>query len=288
MKRKFLFLTFIILSITVFAQNRHFDYSPSFRYSPDRDGDIAWENDRVAFRIYGKKSSQDKGLSGVDCWHKKVNYPILDKWYNHQFNGKNYHTDYGEGCDQYHVSSSRGCGGIGIWKDNELFTSGSYDSWEVISITQTTLQFKLTYCHTINSTEITETRIITLENGSQLYQAESQFLSNSKPIVGFEIAVGLSTDEQANAKVTFNSKEGWLSVWHDLGDNKGKIGTGAIVDTKYLVKMFEDKPEVGSSNALAIVKTDSNGKIKYSAGFAWKEAQYITSEKEWNSYLSNF
>lgn len=291
MKKTILFTLLLTLSLSVLAQTTEvtksdFSYAPGFRYCPDRDYDLAWENDLVAFRIYGKEPHKNAGNSGVDCWHKRVSYPILDKWYSQPFEGKTYHEDYGEGCDQYHVGTSRGCGGVGIWKDNAVHPSGLYESWEVISQTQTTLKFKLTYRFKLEDEEILETRVITIENGSQLYHAESQFTKNTQPVKGLEIAVGLNTFDISDVEVSLNEEEGWLSVWHSLGNESGKIGTGAIVDTKYLVKMLDHKPEDGApSNAIAIIKTDDNGIIKYKAGFAWEKAGKIQDKETWNEYL---
>jgi hypothetical protein len=274
--------------VPTFAQEKEHVYAPSFRYAPDRDFDLAWENDLVAFRVYGLQPTPDAGLSGVDCWHKKVAYPIADKWYKGNLAKSGYyHKEHGEGCDRYHVGKTRGCGGVGIWKNNEILRSGLYESWEVISQTQTSLSFKLVYSWNIDGERIVENRIITLENGSQLYEAISYFTKNSIPIKDMEIAIGLST-QNGIAKVSFNEEEGWFSAWHTLGEGYGMIGTGAIVSTAYLVKMFEQKSEnKDESHALAIVKTDANGVIKYKSGFAWEMADKITTQQAWNAYLSN-
>jgi len=59
------------------------------RFVPERTDDYTWENNKVAFRVYGpvaQKMIEDnvKGgtlSSGVDAWLKKVEYPIINKWY---------------------------------------------------------------------------------------------------------------------------------------------------------------------------------------------------------------
>lgn len=59
------------------------------RFVQERIDDFAWENDKLAFRTYGPKAqaiteSGKKGgtlSSGIDCWLKRVDYPIIDKWY---------------------------------------------------------------------------------------------------------------------------------------------------------------------------------------------------------------
>ncbi len=290
---KALFAVFILAgSIQMQAQTEveKKAFSPSFRYCPDRDYDLAWENDLVAFRVYGWQANPEDGLSGVDCWHKKVSYPIVDKWYKGYVSGTaSYHEDRGEGCDQYHVGKSRGCGGVGIWKDDQVLRSGLYESWEVTSITQTSISIQLTYSWTIDGEKIVETRDITLDNGSQLYSAVSHFTKNGYPIKNLEVVVGLST-QNGTAEVKMNKEEGWLAAWHGFHEEAtGHIGVGAIVDTNELVDIIEQKSkEADDSHVLAILKTDGNGAIHFKAGFAWDQAGAITSMKQWSDYLHNY
>lgn len=92
------------------------------RFVPERTDDYTWENNKVAFRVYGptaQKMIEDNipgGTlsSGVDAWLKKVEYPIIDKWYKETLVDKtgSYHEDTGEGLDNFHVGVSRGVGGI--------------------------------------------------------------------------------------------------------------------------------------------------------------------------------
>lgn len=87
------------------------------RFVPEREDDFTWENDKVAFRVYGPSSGGKGQVSGVDPWLKKVPYSIIDKWYAGFLAGKSYHEDHGEGYDPYHVGDSRGVGGTAIWVD---------------------------------------------------------------------------------------------------------------------------------------------------------------------------
>ena len=54
------------------------------RHDEPRD-DVAWESDRIAFRIYGQglmKTPDAISTSGVDVWVKRVRTPVLEKWYD--------------------------------------------------------------------------------------------------------------------------------------------------------------------------------------------------------------
>src|SRR5262245_54005562 len=89
------------------------------RFVPERFDDFAWENDRIAHRIYGpglelpSAGKDQMTSSGIDLWTKKVRYPIVDRWYCKGHDGL--HTDTGEGLDLYEVGMNRGAGGTGIW-----------------------------------------------------------------------------------------------------------------------------------------------------------------------------
>ena len=52
------------------------------RWVPERDDDFAWENDRIAYRIYGPLLEKvEPGSSGVDVWPKRTRNLIVNKWY---------------------------------------------------------------------------------------------------------------------------------------------------------------------------------------------------------------
>ena len=112
------------------------------RFVPERTDDYAWENNKVAFRTYGptaQKMIEDgvKGgtlSSGIDAWLKRVEYPIINKWYDKHTTGKgSYHEDSGEGLDNFHVGISRGVGGIAVKSDSIYSYSKNFSSWKTIT-----------------------------------------------------------------------------------------------------------------------------------------------------------
>jgi len=50
------------------------------RFEKPRE-DYAWENDRIAFRMYGPALAAEVN-NGIDVWTKRVRYLIVDKWYS--------------------------------------------------------------------------------------------------------------------------------------------------------------------------------------------------------------
>ncbi|HEV7993192.1 MAG TPA: DUF4861 family protein, partial [Gemmatimonadaceae bacterium] len=86
------------------------------KHTEDRD-DIAWESDRIAYRIYGQGLWKIEPLksSGVDVWVKRTRDPIIDKWYAKGHDS--YHRDTGEGADFFDVGPTLGAGGTAMWRN---------------------------------------------------------------------------------------------------------------------------------------------------------------------------
>ncbi|MBR2204391.1 MAG: DUF4861 family protein [Prevotella sp.] len=104
------------------------------RNFPERENDFSFENDRVAYRLYGPGT---KGIYGYDMFCKKTPMLVLQRWYAMQCDEQmwatyrkmtraghkklaeemynsvfSYHVDHGEGMDQYSVGSTMGAGAV--------------------------------------------------------------------------------------------------------------------------------------------------------------------------------
>ena len=50
---------------------------------PERKDDFVWENDKVAYRVYGPAlQAMGEITSGIDVWSKRVPDLIVNAWYN--------------------------------------------------------------------------------------------------------------------------------------------------------------------------------------------------------------
>ena len=80
------------------------------RQYPERKDDLAFENDRIGFRLYGPalQRTGERGF-GHDVWIKRTPELILDELYRHD-PMLSFHLDYGKGLDCYGVGSTLGCG----------------------------------------------------------------------------------------------------------------------------------------------------------------------------------
>lgn len=262
------------------------------RFVPERADDFAWENDKVAFRTYGPALRPGAENSGIDCWFKRVPYPIIDKWYLEDRLklpmgnvNKPYHEDQGEGYDVYHVGDSRGCGGISAWADGRLYNSNTFVAQRVLENSPRRTSFELDYASDFKGKVLRETKHITLVMGEHLFQCDSKFTLDGKPAADFDVAIGLSPQVKGTTAVN-SSESGTMMLWEKL-DGYG-LGTGIVIDPKRIVKMQPLTDETGSTQALCISRTGKDGSIRWFAGFGWEGLGDFTTQAQWAAYLTKF
>ncbi|QNE41093.1 DUF4861 domain-containing protein [Hymenobacter sp. NBH84] len=263
------------------------------RFVPERTDDFAWENDRVAFRTYGpnaqelaeKKDPNGTLSSGMDCWLKRVSYPIIDKWYGRHVHEKPfaYHTDIGEGYDPYHVGSSRGVGGTGVLLDGKLFVSKNFTKYKVLATGPIRTVFELTYApYPAGSLSVTETKRISLDRGSNLTRFE-EHISAGQPLPN--CTVGLTLHEQ-KGEVKADPKAGWCRYWEKVDDSY--LGTGVVVAPRYLTDYQEHRSEQKDQSQLYMVTKPQQDAVIFYAGFGWQKSGQFASADAWDAYLAEF
>jgi len=259
------------------------------RFVPERTDDYTWENDRVAFRMYGPTAQKmvEEGVpggtlsSGVDAWLKKVDYPIINNWYKKETETDgSYHEDTGEGLDNFHVGISRGVGGLAIKKDSSYYFSKNYIDWKTITTGPIRTSFYLNIADwDAAGNLIKESKIISLDYGSNLSKFEVTIEGSDK------ISAGLTLHEK-DGEVTGNENEGWVNYWqpHDYSE----LGTGIVASPDYFFGFEKyDVDDKDLSNAYLHLKVEDN-KVIYYAGFGWKKRGTFNNQKEWEDYLTLF
>jgi len=259
------------------------------RFVPERIDDYAWENDRVAFRMYGPKARQlvETGKrggivsSGVDCWLKRVEYPILNKWYKKYADGTgDYHKDTGEGLDNYHVGSSLGCGGTGSIHKGNLLISGNFSDHQTTAIGPIQTSFELGYQPwNTGKTVVNEVKKISLDKGSNLTRYELIFDQD------VELVAGLSLDKNS-LQITKDERMGYFSSWRKQQDSE--LGLGIVAEPKYVSGFQQTKVKGKPGEHLFVQLKSIDKRIVYYAGFAWKKSQQFFSPEMWNQYLREF
>lgn len=259
------------------------------RFVPERTDDYAWENNKVAFRTYGpvaQKMVEDNIAggtltSGIDAWLKRVDYPIINKWYEKATNGTGtYHKDTGEGLDNFHVGDSRGVGGIAVNVEGKYYFSKNFTSWKTITNGPIRTSFILTYADwDAKGNKITESKLISLDYGSQLSRFEINITGTKT------ISAGLTLHDKKGTIGT-NIKEGWLSYWEPIDDSE--IGTGLVAPKGTLTSFDHHVTDEKDLSNLYGNITVKNNKAIYYVGFGWKKGSPFQTKQEWEKYLSSF
>jgi len=259
------------------------------RFVPERTDDFAWENDKVAFRVYGPEAqrlflSGEKGgtySGGVDCWLKKVDYSIIDKWYaGNSAKPGYYHKDHGEGLDNYHVGPSLGCGGTGVMIGEELQTSFNYTAYKVLNNGPIETKFELAYApFGKDNTTVMHSKTVSIDLGSNL----------SKFIVSVEGADVLTTGltlHDNKGKTSVDSTACWAGYWSPhMGE---ELGTAIVVDPKYYAGSSKVVVDEKDKSHLLVHLKPINGKVEYYAGFAWSGSKQFANKQAWHGYLEQF
>ncbi len=264
------------------------------RLVPERKDDLAFENDKVAFRIYGPALRAGPEDSGIDVWTKRVPYPVLNEWYRRDLTEKrSYHLDHGEGVDAFHVGDTRGSGGTGLWIDGKLVTSDTYIAAKIHWTKPDVAEFSVFYRYPIEvkGRPLFEHRTIRLRKGERMAEVETFFCSGisrgpkSLPDYDPEIAIGMITQNK-DGKVILDAVPRGIAIYGPFAGST--LGTGILVSGKSPVQtkvLPATDPEGKHSHALIITRLGEDRVLRYRTGFAWARDGEITSEAAWLDYL---
>ena len=171
---------------------------------PIRKDDIAWENDRTAYRVYGPALQKTGERSfGIDVWTK--NSPDMNvphRYYlDHEGNvrgyeiGKNgrkddytdlhtsFHLDHGKGLDCYGVGPSLGCGTPALMDGDNLILPYCYKTYRILDNGPLRFTVELTYnpVKIKDDENVVEHRIISLDKGSNFNRMTVWYTGLTKP-----------------------------------------------------------------------------------------------------------
>ncbi len=205
------------------------------RVVPERFGDMAWENDRIAHRMYSATLNTPAAAgerlrgSGIDVWGKRVTYPIVDRWYAKGHD--QFHRDgEGEGFDLYSVGGSRGAGGTGIWDGTKLWTSDNFTNAQVLTNGPLRAVFRLSYASwdAGASGAVRENKQFTVECGHNLDQIVSEFeFDGEAALVGIGITAHPQAKDFPAGVLTRDPDRRWMSWWEE--NNDGGLGVAVIL-----------------------------------------------------------
>lgn len=246
------------------------------RYVPERFDDFAWENNVLAFRMYGKAlEGRPDDAQGMDVWAKRTEELVIDKWYKQN----DYHTDHGEGLDYYSVGQTLGAGDIMPYFDGEVHYTKHYREYDILDNGPLRTTFKLVYePEELNGQTIAITKTISLDAGQHFNKIEVALenqQAESTPVV-----VGLARRGESEPQYDYNEANRSLAYWEPDVQGHGQTGTALILTDSQ--PSFVDSDE---TQFLLSTEVQQDKPFVYYNGAAWNRAEQVTSADEWNGFV---
>ena len=200
------------------------DFKVYGRFVRERHDDFAWENDRVAHRMYGPDleiwKKEPLTSSGIDVWVKRTKRLVVNEWYMTD----DYHRDNGEGADFYSVKQSRGCGGIAVFAGDKPAVSRNFVWSRVLANGPLRLIFELGYApfDAGPNVKVTETKRIILDAGKNFNRVASTFVGSAA-----KLDVGVGVGKHANTDLKTDKL--WIRTWEKVKDDDSSLGCAVIL-----------------------------------------------------------
>ena len=291
------------------------------RLFTERQDEFGWENDKVAYRIYGHG-----GAVGYDLFNKNTTDLMLDYWYASEqddkmryvikdlakrgykdladqvYNAYCYHINHGKGMDCYTVGPTLGGGANALLaSDGSLIMPPCYKSYKILDQGPLRFTVELTYPErNVADAKVTEKRVITLDAGTHFNKVSVSYEGLAKTQ---DMAAGIVVHKSNPSAYVLSSDNGYMA-YEDLGDasvynrnyqeelakQMGHIYIGLLFPDKKNVSMTFQPRENGiaSGHVLAKVSYKPGTSYTYYFGSGWDQnvGAGINDFTAWEAYLS--
>ncbi len=289
------------------------------KHYPERVDDIAWENDRVAFRTYGPalQASGERAF-GYDVWNKRVKHPVVEQRYKTELNpatvaridslkaidpqradslrmATSYHYDHGNGNDCYKVGPTLGGGTAAIMLGDTIIYPYCYKNFEILDNGPLRFTVRLVYNpEAVGNDSVVETRTISLDAGSQLNKTTVSFDGLSRKV---NVASGIVLHHPDGGKNLADQANGIIAYadpTDDPDNDNGTIYVAAIMPgcKEAKAQMFPDEERMklrGGANGHLLAKADyaPGDKLTYYWGGGWSKWGFDSFDA-WKAYVDRY
>jgi hypothetical protein len=250
-------------------------------FLPERHDDFAWENDKVANRMYGPALEFETITNGIDAWGKCVPYPVVEKFIRVYVQKEvPYHHDHGEGGDFYKVGNTLGCGAMAPFIDDKVcLTPHNFVKWDILANGPIRSVFELTYQPwKAGPYTVSEKIRISIDLGSNMTRLECHYKSDDTRTL--PLAAGIILRDTSDQTW---SADNIIAYWLPADYDAGYMGNGVVFSDAY-----NTTKQQADSHLLLTLDRDISKPVVYYAGSCWdRNAQFSTYEK-WQKYLTDF
>ena len=303
------------------GQPQQYEVKAKGRLFTERQDEFGWENDKVAYRVYGHG-----GAVGYDLFNKSTSDLMLDYWYASEqnqemrsvskqlsergyqdladqvYNAFCYHIDHGKGMDCYTVGPTLGGGANALLnKDGSLFMPQCYKTFEILDKGSLRFTVRFTYPEQdFNGEKVTETRIISLDAGSHFNRVIVSYQGLTKPT---QMVAGTVIHKSNPTAYVLSPENGYLG-YEDLGDasvynakyrdelakQMGKIYIGLLFPNKDISMTYQQRENgIAVGHILAYCQLSTvNSQLIYYFGSGWDKnpSTEFHSLTDWEAHLS--
>lgn len=283
------------------------------RMYPERVDDIAWENDRAAYRCYGpalQRTGED--AYGNDVWVKNTPDLVVEQRYYLEDVMKpviaelkktdaaaadslnmatSYHFDQGHGLDCYKVGPTLGCGTPALMDGDNLVFPYCYKDYEILDNGPLRFTVKLVYnpATVKGDTCVVENRILSLDKNSNFNRMTVWYDGLTQP-ADLASGVVIHTEDTESVVIGDNYVQYADPTDNPTGQNfqifVAALFPDGVSETK---KLMYDNPTRGNAgHAIGIVRDYKSGdKYTYYFGSAWSKYD-CRSQQEWQLRIDSF
>ena len=268
-----------------------------------RKDDIAWENDRCAYRVYGPALQKTGERSfGTDIWVKNTPDTVVYERYIKDMigNRKNddeteiltsFHLDHGNGLDPYRVGATLGLGAPSLMVGKNQVLPYCYKDYRILDNGPLRFTVELTYNPSTvgNMKNVVEHRIISLDKGSNFNKMTVWYDGLTTPT---DFATGFPIHEEDTETKTFaKDYVSYADPTDNVEVNNSQVYVGVLfpegIDHTYY-QLFEKKHDGATGHALGLKRGLKNQeKYSYYFGAAWSKYD-VRSYAEWQIRIKDY
>lgn len=282
------------------------------RQYPERVDDIAWENDRGAYRLYGPALQKNgERAFGNDVWVKNTPDLEVEKRYHVELSnhpaiqqlkkeGKfdeasaleeqtTYHFDHGYGLDCYKVGPSLGCGAPALMNGEQIIFPYCYKDYQILDNGPLRFTVSLTYYPTdYQGEKVVEHRMLSLDKGSN-FNRQTVWYEGGKKSVDIALGVVIHNEDVSSAVLGRDFVQYADPTDNPEGQNF-QIYVAVIFPDGAETKLIENEGHQNGifGHALCVKRHVKAGeKLTYWWGSAWSKFDCRTQD-EWQLRIDNY
>ena len=290
-----------------------------------RKDDIAWENDRCAYRVYGPALQKTGERSfGTDIWVKNTPDTVVYDRYIKDMNGNiegdkidaqarkaksedqrkalqaksrevdittSFHLDHGNGLDPYRVGATLGIGAPSLMVGKTQYLPYCWKTYRILDNGPLRFTVELTYAPSAigDMKEVVEHRIISLDKGSNFNKMTVWYDGLTTPT---DFATGFPIHEEDTENKTFaKDYVSYADPTDNQEVNQSQVFVGVLfpqgVDNTYY-QLFDKKHDGATGHALGLKRGLKNQeKYSYYFGAAWSKYD-VRSYDEWQLRIKDY